>query len=229
MKALLYRLRVAPNLAGRIARSSVSRHASSGVTVSNILYIRNRVRAETHPYCSIRMLSSVVASSATHNLPADWNERYRPAISQLLRNVSLSSELIDRADNLGVQVALWQRYVNNMRRNLIKDPMAVLQSAERYVTLLRLLTEMLAAEDRAEAAANCTNFLADFIFKQMEVDFAQLIAEHKLLSQMTDMRLPHEWYPYARLMKRKIVYHGGPTNSGKVATHSLFMHSPYYA
>ncbi|CAM9551656.1 unnamed protein product, partial [Phaeothamnion confervicola] len=29
------------------------------------------------------------------------------------------------------------------------------------------------------------------------------------------MRRPHDCYPVARLMRRKIVYHGGPTNSGK--------------
>ncbi|XP_051113239.1 DExH-box ATP-dependent RNA helicase DExH18, mitochondrial [Andrographis paniculata] len=30
-----------------------------------------------------------------------------------------------------------------------------------------------------------------------------------------DMTKPHTWYPFARAMKRKIVYHCGPTNSGK--------------
>lgn len=29
------------------------------------------------------------------------------------------------------------------------------------------------------------------------------------LVRVCDMRLPHDWYPYARLMRRKIVYHGG--------------------
>ncbi|TFJ82406.1 hypothetical protein NSK_006315 [Nannochloropsis salina CCMP1776] len=35
------------------------------------------------------------------------------------------------------------------------------------------------------------------------------------LVRVCDMRLPHDWYPYARLMRRKIIYHAGPTNSGK--------------
>jgi hypothetical protein len=29
------------------------------------------------------------------------------------------------------------------------------------------------------------------------------------LVRVCDMRLPHDWYPYARLMRRKIIYHGG--------------------
>lgn len=35
------------------------------------------------------------------------------------------------------------------------------------------------------------------------------------LQQLTDLRLPHEMYPYATAMKRRIIYHEGPTNSGK--------------
>ena len=35
------------------------------------------------------------------------------------------------------------------------------------------------------------------------------------IQQMADLRLPHLWYPAARALDRKIVYHAGPTNSGK--------------
>ncbi|TYZ58626.1 hypothetical protein PybrP1_010350 [[Pythium] brassicae (nom. inval.)] len=35
------------------------------------------------------------------------------------------------------------------------------------------------------------------------------------LQQLTDLRLPHELYPLAAAMKRRVVYHEGPTNSGK--------------
>ncbi len=30
-----------------------------------------------------------------------------------------------------------------------------------------------------------------------------------------DLRQPHLWYPVARATKRRVVYHAGPTNSGK--------------
>ncbi|CAM9156307.1 unnamed protein product, partial [Sphacelaria rigidula] len=35
------------------------------------------------------------------------------------------------------------------------------------------------------------------------------------LLRAVDLSDPHEWFPLARLRKRKIIYHGGPTNSGK--------------
>jgi hypothetical protein len=30
-----------------------------------------------------------------------------------------------------------------------------------------------------------------------------------------DLRKPHEWYEFARSLRRRLVYHMGPTNSGK--------------
>ncbi|XP_074601092.1 suv3 RNA helicase [Brevipalpus obovatus] len=35
------------------------------------------------------------------------------------------------------------------------------------------------------------------------------------LRKISDLRLPPNWYPEARAMKRKIIFHCGPTNSGK--------------
>lgn len=44
---------------------------------------------------------------------------------------------------------------------------------------------------------------------------AKMLKQLKDLDDKTDLTKPHEWYPYARLDRRKIIYHGGPTNSGK--------------
>jgi ATP-dependent RNA helicase SUPV3L1/SUV3 len=53
------------------------------------------------------------------------------------------------------------------------------------------------------------------VIKDAEKELAEAIVAHKALCMTSDLRIPHEWYPYARLIKRKIYYHGGPTNSGK--------------
>lgn len=45
---------------------------------------------------------------------------------------------------------------------------------------------------------------------------AQLgIADQQQLSAVLNMKAPHEWFPAARAMHRKIIVHAGPTNSGK--------------
>ncbi|KAJ4752832.1 ATP-dependent RNA helicase [Rhynchospora pubera] len=38
---------------------------------------------------------------------------------------------------------------------------------------------------------------------------------YRTLMDSADLTKPHSWYPFARAMKRKIIYHCGPTNSGK--------------
>ena len=35
------------------------------------------------------------------------------------------------------------------------------------------------------------------------------------LKKLTDLRVPYNWYPAARSMHRRLIYHAGPTNSGK--------------
>lgn len=38
---------------------------------------------------------------------------------------------------------------------------------------------------------------------------------HRTLKGLADFRWPHEWWPRARSLKRELIYHMGPTNSGK--------------
>jgi hypothetical protein len=44
---------------------------------------------------------------------------------------------------------------------------------------------------------------------------SKLLSKLLALEARTDLTKPHGWYSHARLYKRKIIYHGGPTNSGK--------------
>lgn len=37
----------------------------------------------------------------------------------------------------------------------------------------------------------------------------------QFLTNISDLSMPHQWFPEARQIKRTIVYHLGPTNSGK--------------
>ncbi|KAK1313270.1 hypothetical protein QJS10_CPA06g00515 [Acorus calamus] len=45
--------------------------------------------------------------------------------------------------------------------------------------------------------------------------FPDEIAKFKLHVKSADLTRPHTWFPFARAMRRRIVYHCGPTNSGK--------------
>ncbi|XP_028806433.1 DExH-box ATP-dependent RNA helicase DExH18, mitochondrial [Neltuma alba] len=46
-------------------------------------------------------------------------------------------------------------------------------------------------------------------------NFPDEIKKFRTMYETADLRKPHTWFPFARAMKRKIIYHCGPTNSGK--------------
>ncbi|KAK2655073.1 hypothetical protein Ddye_008125 [Dipteronia dyeriana] len=46
-------------------------------------------------------------------------------------------------------------------------------------------------------------------------EFPDEIKRFRRMIQSADLTKPHTWFPFARAMKRKIIYHCGPTNSGK--------------
>ncbi|KAH0711316.1 hypothetical protein KY289_007275 [Solanum tuberosum] len=46
-------------------------------------------------------------------------------------------------------------------------------------------------------------------------EFPNEIKNFRKMVESADLTKPHTWFPFARAMKRKIIYHCGPTNSGK--------------
>ncbi|WKA04604.1 hypothetical protein VitviT2T_022623 [Vitis vinifera] len=46
-------------------------------------------------------------------------------------------------------------------------------------------------------------------------EFPDEIKRFRSMIKSADLTKPHTWFPFARAMKRKIIYHCGPTNSGK--------------
>ena len=47
------------------------------------------------------------------------------------------------------------------------------------------------------------------------------VADSERLLQLANMGKPHKWYPLAASIQRRVVYHAGPTNSGKTFNLSL--------
>ena len=71
---------------------------------------------------------------------------------------------------------------------------------------------------KAFAAAPHTDFVVEVAGRLAKTTFLEQVESNMVLAQSADLRLPHMWSPVTRLMKRKIVYHAGPTNSGTCDT-----------
>ncbi|CAM6087359.1 unnamed protein product [Calypogeia fissa] len=69
------------------------------------------------------------------------------------------------------------------------------------------------------AAMGATNEALQFLFPIFAEfcihEFPTEISRYRELVNTADMTKPDAWYPFARAIKRKVVYHKGPTNSGK--------------
>jgi hypothetical protein len=117
------------------------------------------------------------------------------------------------------------------RRKIVKEPIDAFGGGDSLMDFLDKLeamsSEMKAQEElylesfddqqkpSTPSLNECKNYLFDIMIKDAESELSDTITAYKTLCITSDLRIPHEWYPYARLIKRKIIYHGGPTNSGK--------------
>jgi ATP-dependent RNA helicase SUPV3L1/SUV3 len=62
---------------------------------------------------------------------------------------------------------------------------------------------------------NCRKEICQVLAQQISERHAKSIEQYQLLDAKTDLTKPWEWFGYARLDRRKIIFHSGPTNSGK--------------
>ncbi|KAJ3337864.1 hypothetical protein HDU83_008488, partial [Entophlyctis luteolus] len=80
-----------------------------------------------------------------------------------------------------------------MRRSVVEDALDAKKSMERF--LLPGLYEYIISNSRHKDTVDEPSF--------------------RTMMKFSDLRTPSDWYPEARAMKRKVIMHVGPTNSGK--------------
>ncbi|XP_023514781.1 DExH-box ATP-dependent RNA helicase DExH18, mitochondrial [Cucurbita pepo subsp. pepo] len=62
---------------------------------------------------------------------------------------------------------------------------------------------------------DAVKFLFPIFVEYCLEEFPDEIRRFRSMVDSADLTKPHTWFPFARAMKRKIIYHCGPTNSGK--------------
>jgi ATP-dependent RNA helicase SUPV3L1/SUV3 len=128
-----------------------------------------------------------------------------------------------------IDARTWTTYLSTFRRKLVKEPVNCFGRNEELLEFCNKLDALSKETEEAELVGKyddidkpekptlkkCKDFLFEVMMKDAEVELKDSINMYKRLLETSDLRSPNEWYPYARLIKRKIIYHGGPTNSGK--------------
>lgn len=108
------------------------------------------------------------------------------------------------------------------QRNGLRQVQLALAGSERQLEKLKSEKEKykppLTDEEYNKAGTVAGRILQTFcpaLADHLHDRHAKLIEQYRIVDAQTDLTKPHEWYPRARLDRRKIIYHGGPTNSGK--------------
>lgn len=157
-----------------------------------------------------------------------WLETYMVTVNRVFRDISEDEKFEKLATSRFIDRSSWKNFINAFRRRIIKEPVEAMGSEKALQHLTTELDNVIANKGNDDVVGKFRDYMVNsIILPKAEVELCDVVESHRTLSTATDLRVPHEWYPKARLMKRKIIFHGGPTNSGKVGRY-LFQYSMWH-
>jgi len=170
----------------------------------------------------MEVLSAAMESKCQDYLQ-DWTTKYRLSINQIARELVDNSIYVAKAEQKMIESQTWQIFINNFRRSLTLEPLEFINDRVEFLKVAEILDEALQQRRAQAITLNSDAFpfskdsmdrIFSFALKRAEIDLHDTIHTQRVLQNTTDLRVPHEWYPFTRITKRKIIFHGGPTNSG---------------
>ena len=190
------------------------------------LYSSSSIKLDVSAREDYSKLSEKEIDITTEKFLSGWIAKYRLIINQLCRDfkdnpkyeLEASKKMIDR-DN-------WGSFISEFRRELILRPVEYIGDKVQFLNMAHAIDEILNLKRNIVLVDNATGekmhqevlqlekFILSSVLKVAEVKLKEIIQAEAVLRATTDLRNPSEWYPHARLMKRKVFFHGGPTNSG---------------
>ncbi len=190
--------------------------------LASILYHRAKIFRSNLSHKYLKYLSTVTQKVFDVNA-SEFVVHYRNPINRLFIDVSTNEKFTEKAASLGINSSNWSSFLLSTRRNLLKNPENVF-SPDKLNNLRISLDEVNSIEfpnnklqiaDSKIVLNRASEFLFNLLLESAEVVFRDTLASYRSMCLISDLRMPHEWYPMSRLSKRKIIFHGGPTNSGK--------------
>jgi ATP-dependent RNA helicase SUPV3L1/SUV3 len=110
-----------------------------------------------------------------------------------------------------IDATLWARCVARLRGEILNRPVLAFEgSLEQCHSFLQTCAAYSQTLD-----ARYLESVVPLVIRTAERHFRPILEAAAVLRRTADLRQPASWYPEARKLKRKIVLHTGPTNSGK--------------
>jgi ATP-dependent RNA helicase SUPV3L1/SUV3 len=219
--ARLQRIHLSRYPSQKVLRFSTATNASPSAKSAEEVLLREEIQAVSSAVLSqtvveenVRLTEDVIALEATW-MPysEDW--------MHLLDNITNDANYTKEVAQNYIDESSWKDYVNKFRRNVIKNPLSELkpEDLEKVMSYINKLygdpRQLVNSPVNLDYLQETKDYIFNIIKPKLYHDLANTMKANEILSAGTDLRLPHEWFPLPRLTKRKIIYHGGPTNSGK--------------
>lgn len=163
---------------------------------------------------SVAAASTAQAVSPPTRAPAvasiAWPTELVKRVHKRLRSLPRNYEVKELAVEAGLNPTEWAIAAASFRQSFLRQPGQYFRDQAELVAF-------------AQDLVDDTKKHNSFVFYPFFLDFCKqnnylpVVDDPNAFSlqELTDLRLPHELYPFATAMKRKIIYHEGPTNSGK--------------
>jgi len=152
----------------------------------------------SHP-ASTPLMNNATPESVLGDIQV-FNRRTRKRIAVLQRRIDKQVMIVEKAKLL---VNTTQTQLDNLQIEIDSlDPVMSLDEYERLSGIVK----------------NVLRDVCPELALHMQSRHRRMIEQYQVLDSKTDLTKPHEWYMHARLDRRKVIFHGGPTNSGKTYT-----------
>ena len=109
----------------------------------------------------------------------------------------------------------WKRFAIYKLQKKVDEVSSKIQQIQRSKSISESPIPIREYELAQTVVANTRGSICSEFASHLKERHTTSIEQYQTLDSKTDLTKPQEWYSYARLDRRKIIYHGGPTNSGK--------------
>ncbi|KAI8646471.1 P-loop containing nucleoside triphosphate hydrolase protein [Parasitella parasitica] len=146
--------------------------------------------------------SRLTLGSTTPSKDLKWVQRN---LRIKLRNLSDKDSIRRKSKDLGIANKLYKQIVSNFVKEASLEKIPRITASQLHDSI---------TENNDESFIDKELESAFFTFAEPFLPKGKF-EKFQSLRSISDIRFPSEWFPDARQMKRKIILHVGPTNSGK--------------
>ncbi|KAL7753894.1 RNA helicase [Sorochytrium milnesiophthora] len=178
------------------------------------------------PICRQRHVKAAEEEAMLQLFQLERNSPGRPpklTFAELFDGWCTESDIRHKGAEVGLTGKSLNRVINDFRQHAVNLLLLQSQSGEtedtqdKDASSVKPLEESVRFQRSSQSKLHTELDVAWVTFLQNYVPKDQ-VGMFNTLCEISDLRFPREWHPLARSMRRRIVMHVGPTNSGKTYT-----------